>query len=381
MKNIIVFFGGKSCEHDISIITGVQVINSLDVQKYNVFPVYIGKSGKWFFDKNFRKVEQFVDFDENQKNVFLVAGDNNLYANKLITKKITQVDCAIICCHGMNGEDGTLQGILELSGIAYTSSNVLGSAVCMDKIFMKQIFEVNNLPVVPYSWFLKTEYEADEKKVLKNIQKDLDFPMLVKPANLGSSIGITKCENELDLIKGIEIAKCYDTRIVVEEVVPHLREINCAGLGNGENVEISNLEEPISWQKFLSFEQKYLNYTNTKIEMKKTADISKSIKLKIKNMTKFAFTKLSCSGVVRVDYLLNSDTDELFINEINSIPGSLANFLFPKHTFTTLLDKMIELAEEKHQQKQDCSFTYDSNVLAKFGETNLGAKLKIRTNV
>lgn len=378
MKNIMVFFGGKSCEHDISIITGIQVVNSLDIIKYNVFPIYIGKSGKWFFSPKFRTVKQFIDFNENQKNVFLIAGDSNLYFKKIGTKPIAKMDCAIICCHGMNGKDGTLQGLLELCEIPYSSSNVLSSSVCMDKIFMKQIFEVNNLPVVPYSWFLKTEYEADEKKVLKKIQQDLDFPMLVKPANLGSSIGITKCENELDLIKGIEIAKCYDTRIVVEEAVPHLKEINCAGLGNGENVEISNLEEPVSWQKFLSFEQKYLNYTNTKFEVKKAMSLSKTLKAKIKKLTKFAFTKLSCSGVVRVDYLINTDTDDLYINEINSIPGSLANFLFPKYNFTTLLDKLIDIAEEKHHQKQDCSFTYDSDVLTKFGETNLGSKLKLK---
>jgi len=378
MKNIMVFFGGKSCEHDISIITGIQVVNSLDITKYNVFPIYIGKSGKWFYSPNFKTVKQFIGFNENQKNVFLIAGDNCLYAKKIGTKPIAKMDCAIICCHGMNGEDGTLQGLLELCEIPYSSSNVLSSSVCMDKIFMKQIFEVNNLPVVPYSWFLKTEYEADEKQVLKKIKQELDFPMLVKPANLGSSIGITKCENELDLIKGIEIAKCYDTRIVVEEAVPHLKEINCAGLGNGENVEISNLEEPISWQKFLSFEQKYLNYTNTKFEIKKTMSISKTLKAKIKKLTKFAFTKLSCSGVVRIDYLINTDTDDLYINEINSIPGSLANFLFPKHNFTTLLNKLIDIAEEKHHQKQDCSFTYDSDVLTKFNETDLGAKLKLK---
>lgn len=367
MKNIAVFFGGVSSEHDISIITGIQTILALNKNKHKVFPIYISKTGKWFYSDKFDNVDIFLNFREKSyKNVFLTAGDNVLYQKSVFIKKVVNLDSAIICCHGLNGEDGTLQGLLELSNVPYSSSGVLGSSVCMDKIIMKALFEFNNLPVTKYSWFLSEEFEADNKKVRKKIQKNLNFPLIVKPSNLGSSIGISKCNSPADLKKAIEVAKCYDNRIIVEEAVENLREINCACLGYENSVMVSELEEPISWNKFLSFEEKYLHFTNVKFEKKGDISLSEEMKAKIKKLAKTAFTKLCANGVVRVDFLIDSQTDDIYINEINTIPGSLANYLWKDFDYPALLDKLIEISLLKFDKRRKCSFSYDSNALSNF---------------
>ncbi|MDD4686112.1 MAG: D-alanine--D-alanine ligase [Clostridia bacterium] len=379
MKNIAVFFGGVSSEHDISIITGIQTICSLDKKKYNIFPIYITKKGKWFFSNKFNNVDIFLNFNESSfKKVFLLTGENVLYQKiGILTKKIATLDVAIICCHGLNGEDGTLQGLLELSNIPYSSSGVLGSSICMDKIIMKQIFEINNLPVTNYTWFTSESFSNKKEEIYNKIKEDLSFPLIVKPANLGSSIGISRCNNKLDLIKAVDVAKYYDNRILVEEAVENLREFNCACLGHEEKIiEVSELEEPISWDKFLSFEQKYLNFTTVKYERKDNVKLNKDIKNKIKNITKMAFSKLCCSGIVRVDFLVNSKTDEIFINEINTIPGSLANYLWNNMDFKILLDKLIDIAFLKFEKKKQCCFSYESYALSNFKSKKNNIKIK-----
>ncbi|MDD2227328.1 MAG: D-alanine--D-alanine ligase [Clostridia bacterium] len=377
MENIAVFFGGVSSEHDISIITGIQTINSLDKKKYKVFPIYISKSGKWFYSEKFERVDKFFNFKEkSHKNVFLMCGDNFLYQKiGIIVKKIAEINSAIICCHGLNGEDGTLQGLLELSNVPYSSSGVLGSSVCMDKIIMKQLFEVNNFPVTDYVWFNNTDFDNKKEMVITNIKKNLQYPLIVKPANLGSSIGISKCNNDTELTKAIEIAKCYDLRIIVEEAVENLREINCACIGNQDFAEVSKLEEPIPWESFLSFKQKYLNIANVKYERKDNINLSKDIKSKIKKLTKDAFFKLCCSGIVRVDFLVDDKSDDVFINEINTIPGSLANYLWKNLNYTTLLDKLIEISKQNFENKKKCCFSYDSDALKNFKNNNNSFKI------
>lgn len=377
MKNIAVFFGGVSSEHDISIITGIQTVCALDKNKYKVFPVYISKTGKWFHSNKFDNVDIFLDFREKvYKKVFLTAGDNVLYQKSAFIKRIADLHSAVICCHGLNGEDGTLQGLLELSNVPYTSSGVLGSSVCMDKIIMKQLFEFNNLPVTKYTWFLSDEFESDREKLCKRIQKELDFPLIVKPANLGSSIGISKCRVLDDLVRAIEIAKCYDNRIIVEEAVENLREINCACLGYENSVMISELEEPVSWDKFLSFEEKYIHFATVKFEKKGNIKLSDEIMNKIKEIAKTAFIKLCASGVVRVDFLLDSQTEDVYINEINTIPGSLANYLFEDLDYQALLDKLIKISELKFDKRRKCCFSYDSNALSNFKNSKKLTKFK-----
>lgn len=369
MKNICIFFGGKSCEHDISIITAMQVQANINRDKYNVFPIYINNKGEWLYTKKLTEPKQFENIGKKFPKVFFTAGDNTLFQKgKFGIKRLARIDCAILANHGMNGEDGTLQGLLELCNVPYSSSNHCSSAVNMDKVFMKQIFEVNNMPITNYYWFTKQKYAKNSDKIIKEIQKIIEFPMIIKPANLGSSIGITKANSVQELENSIQTALHYDNKILVEEVVQHLVEINCACLGYAPDIMVSELDQPVSWTQFLDFDQKYLNFTNTKFEKSKKVDIPTEIIAKIKKMSKFAFEKLDCSGVVRIDYLFNTDTDELYINEINTIPGSFSHFMFPKLTFTELIDKLIYFAEVKFAQKNACEFTYDSQVLKKYSK-------------
>lgn len=366
MKNVVLFFGGKSCEHDISIITAMQVQAHLSSNKFNVVPIYITKTNKWFNVKGLTEPKQFANFeDKKYKQLCLIAGTNILYQkNKKKLKAIFEVDCAIIACHGMNGEDGTLQGLLELSDIPYTSSDVLSSSVNMDKVVMKQIFEVNNLPITKFVEFSSKEYLYKKASTLQKIKQNLDFPLIVKPANLGSSIGISKCKNAKDLEKAINISLKFDSKIIVEEVVLNLKEYNCAVCGFQDDIIVSSVEEVTSWQEFLDFKEKYI--AGNKVKKQRTV-IAKNIVTEIKNMSRFAFKKLGCCGVVRIDYLFNADTEELFINEINTIPGSFANYMFKNLTFAELLEKLIYYAEEKHNEKNKHTFSYESCVLESGG--------------
>ncbi|MFQ6749458.1 MAG: D-alanine--D-alanine ligase family protein [Clostridia bacterium] len=365
MKNIILLFGGKSAEHDISIITAMQVRANLDSTKYNIFPIYINKFNKWFWAKKQTAPKDFIDFQySTSPQVFLKAGENVLFMEgKFKSKPVCKVDCAIIACHGTNGEDGTLQGLLELSNIPHTSSGVASSAICMDKIFMKQIFEANNFPIPRYMWFSKQEYLSKPQKVIGDIKTALDFPVVVKPANLGSSIGITLCQNQSELGDAIDLAKTFDEKILVEEAVLHLRELNCAAFGMGEDITLSSIDEPATWQQFFGFKEKYI-VKNAKAIKTKSQPLPAYIKQEIKRLTRAAYKTLGCAGVVRVDFLYNNDTEELFISEINSIPGSFSNFMFSKMSFRELLDKLVDLAERKFENKNACIFCFESSVLS-----------------
>ena len=362
MKNIAIIFGGKSCEHDISIITALQAISHLNKSKYNIYPIYITQTGEWMYTKNAKTPQDFKPLTQGRR-VTLHLGEPALYTCGIFPKKLTNLDCSIVCCHGTNGEDGSLQGLLELCNVPYTSSGVSASALTMDKVFMKQVFEVNNFPVTPYYWFTRTEFQTAENRITKEIFRTLESPLIVKPANLGSSIGIQKCSSLDEFKTAVNVALEYDNKVIVEEVVPHLVEVNCAVLGVGNQCELGRLECPQSWQEFLSFEEKYLHFRGVKFADNKKVELSREVKTKIRKIAKTAFQKLDCAGVVRIDFLVNNDTEEVFINEINNIPGALAGYLFPKYTFSQLLDKLIELAFVKHTQKNSCTFIYKSDVL------------------
>lgn len=358
-KNVVILFGGKSVEHDISIITAKQVFKAIDKDLYNVYPIYSTHENKWkFLGENFN-----ID-DKKNKEVFLKTGENILYfQNKLgFIKKLFKIDCAILCFHGMNGEDGTIQGLLELCNIPYTSSNVLASAISMDKIFMKKLFESFNFKVVDFVNFNKNDYLINKDKIINIIEEKLGYPVIIKPSNLGSSIGINKCLCKTELENSIEIALNYDNNILVETAIENFKEINCACLGNYENVIVSSLEEPVNWKDFLTFEDKYKN-NSKKIEKRVyPAKISEKITKQIQKTSLEIFKAFNLSGVVRIDYILKDS--EVYVNEINSIPGSLAFYLFEKQnlTFNDVLNKLIELAFKKFEDKQKLNFVYNSNL-------------------
>lgn len=360
---IAIIFGGKSSEHDISVITALQAINVIDKNKYSLFPVYITKDGVWLSGQKLLDKDTYLNFDEREfKPVGINFGKGEFILGKTFPKKI-KIDCALLCLHGLNGEDGSVQGALELAGIPYTSSSVLGSSICMDKIIMKDLFKANGFNIVDYVWFTRDEFENNEEEVLDKITSKIDYPYIVKPANLGSSIGISKCDCEDDLLYAIEVACKYDSRIIVEKAVENLREINCACIGNECEVRTSKLEEPVSWNKFLSFKDKYLSFSKT--SSRSEPALEDKLKEKVEDISKKAFKALCQSGVVRIDYLLDNVTKELYINEINTIPGSLANYLFPEH-FGKLIDELISLAIKREEDKKKNKFSYKSTALFEF---------------
>lgn len=361
MKNIIVLCGGKSSEHDISLITANLVLNAINEEKYNVYPIIVDKNNEWNYIKNFKNN---IDKDMQKIKVYLRLGENVLYKKSgLFLKKLTNVDCAILCHHGLNGEDGTIQGVLELCNIPYTSSGVINSGITMDKVVMKLLFKEFNFNVIDYDFFTKEEFMQDNIKLINKVVENLGYPIIVKPANLGSSIGISVAKNDEELKNSIMVALNYDNKILVEKALTDFKEINCAVLGYKNDIIVSSLEQPLSWKDFLTFDEKYIN-SNKKCEKRiYPAKLDKKIEKEIKNISASIFKKFELSGVVRIDYIVKDD--EVFVNEINSIPGSLAYYLFEKENlcFTEIIDKLIEIAERKYLDKQKLTYAYKSDVL------------------
>ncbi len=385
MKKVAVLFGGRSAEHEVSIISGMQIIENLDKSKYQVIPIYIDRDGRWLSGDSLKEFKNFREnkMEDTQEIVFSQTyRDKNIYLNPksqgLFGKKVlNSIDIAFPAFHGMNGEDGTVQGIFELMDIPYVGSGVLGSAVGMDKILMKDVYKANGLPIVDYTWFYRTKWEEDRDQVVKQIEEKLDYPLFIKPANLGSSIGISKAKDRDGLIKAIEVAVEYDRKIIVERAVDSPREINCSVLGYDDNLETSLCEEPIGWEDILSFEDKYIGSnakgkSNTKKRI--PADIEDSIREKIEDLAKKAFMTIDARGVSRIDFLLDKEMN-VYINEINTIPGSFSFYLWEgkDYPFSKLIDELIEIAVKVHKDKNKNHYSYESNLL---NRTQFGGKIK-----
>lgn len=371
MQNIIVFFGGKSCEHDISIITGQQIIRNLDKAKYNVIPVYINQKGEFFTSEALKTMSAFpVKIYKKLTRVYFIPPIAGLYCKK--AKLYSGISAAVLAMHGLNGEDGTLQGLLELCNIPYTSCGVGASAVSMDKIAMKIFLSGLNVPIVPYRWLERSEIETEEKidQTLKAIEKKLGLPVIIKPANLGSSIGITVCGDSDSLRTALAVGFSFDNRVLVEKAITDMTEINCACMGDRRSCEASECERPVSWNSFLSFEDKYMRGGKT-AGLKNAgrvfpADINTQVSDKIKRTTEKVFRALDCKGVVRADYLIDNESGKIYFNELNSIPGSLAYYLWKDRgiNFSALLDRLIDIAVEEKRRKDNLMYAYKSPVLS-----------------
>lgn len=386
-KNIAVVFGGKSSEHDISIITGLQVLGAIDKNKYNVLPLYIDRMGHFLTGEPLKQIKSYGKTMLNKKSVFevsLLPSSNFLYKhhkNKL--KKWLEIDCALLCMHGVNGEDGSLQGFLELCNIPYTSSGVVSSGVCMDKVLTKHILTSLNLPIV--HWFSVTRNEFLEKidNIDEQIKNSFNYPVVVKPANLGSSIGIAVCHNKDELQEGLLVASQFDYKIIIEQCIVNLKEVNCSVLGYQDDIKVASLEEPVSYKEFLTFNEKYMSTkSKNSIGMASLnrilpANITKNQEEIIKKLAKKVFYEFDCAGVVRIDFIIDKITHKIYVNEINTIPGSLAFYLWEhdKLYFSVLIDKLIGLAYEKLNQKQKNKYTFESSVLLNFNKgTKTGFK-------
>ena len=370
MKNIAVFFGGKSVEHDISIITALQTLSHMP-SSYKVIPIYITHENKLICADNLNKAETYLNFSKNVKNPKNVLIDFQsqsllIQKNNKIKSRI-KIDCALLCNHGRFGEDGALQGLLEFAQIPYTSSNVSSSALTMDKTLTKLLLKANLINNLPYVQFDKCSYKAKKMKYLQSIKKNIKFPCIIKPANLGSSVGIDICECEAQLEEKIEQAFNYDSIILVEKYLTNAREFSCAVVKINDIALPSKVNE-VNKSKIYTFEEKYL-----KEREEGKSVIDKTLYDKLKKMAVKAYNALRCDGVVRIDFLYDKKTGKLYVNELNSIPGSLSFNMFDG-TFEDLIDVLIEEGIEKASKEKEIEYLFNSKAIENYIKINKSNK-------
>ena len=400
-----VIFGGESAEHEVSIISAIQAINKMNEEKYDIIPIYITKDRQWYTGAMLKDIDSYQDLSLIKKyatNVVLVEKNNRFILQKkkgLFKREVAEIDIAFPIVHGTNVEDGILQGYLQTIGIPFVGPNTYAGVVGQDKVFMIDIFEKEDLPLSKYVWFYDSEYKTDKDEVLKKISK-LKYPLIVKPATTGSSIGISYAEDEAKLCEAIDDAINYDTKILVEEVVENLKEVNISVLGNYEHQKLSVIEEVNGHNKFLTYEDKYIGGGKTKAKFgvksvpsckgskgmlsasrKIPADLSDKLKEEVETVARKAFKALGSSGCCRIDFLIDSKKNKVYVNEINSIPGSLAFYLWEPlgKDYTELLDDMINIGIKDYKKRSSKTYTFDTNILQGFANNSLkGGKTKLK---
>lgn len=380
--NIGVIFGGKSVEHEISIISAIEAMGYADENKYKIVPIYIDKDNTWYTGEHLKSIINFRDIDlvkRYAKKVALVKMDRSFVLQKLgmFKKNLCVIDIVVPIGHGAYLEDGSLQGYLNMLGVPYAGPSVLGAALGQDKVIQKELLKVNNIPVVNYTWFYS--YELSDKKLVQERLSKLKFPVFIKPSSLGSSIGIEIAEDEKDFFKKVKNTIKYDKKILVEEKVNDVKEINISVLGNYKKVEVSEIEEINSNEDFYSFKEKYINnFSKTQEKDKKTKPIiSKEM---IEDMKEYAintFKALDGNGVARIDFLINDKTKKIYVNEINTIPGSLSSYLWKakKKNQTELFDDLIAIAVDNKKDDEQIQKAIPGNLLERFDNLK-GTKLK-----
>lgn len=414
MIKVGVFFGGKSVEHEISIISMIEATLRLDENKYEIVPIYISKQGVMYTGDDLLDLYQYKDMEVLLKRSYKVSVVNDGKGVKVVRtpapwigkRVLNTIDVAFPIMHGTNGEDGTIAGFLNLLGIPYVGPDILASSIGMDKILMKKVLKESGLPVVDYISFYSMEYIKEEENFLKRTTEELGYPVIVKPGNLGSSVGIKKANDQVELEEAIEFAMEFSDRIIVEKAVVNLKEINCSVLGNITESEASVCEEPFFSDEILSYADKYMggNSSKNKTGMKgisgaKTgfgkmsgekgmavsdkklpADISDEKRDEIQKLAKETFKVLGCSGVARIDFLMDKDTEKVYVNEINTIPGALSYYLWEAtgKTFEQEMDEVIDIALKRHREREKLTFSYDQNILAMQGSPKLGTKGKLK---
>lgn len=377
--NIGVFFGGCSTEHEISVISASQAMSAIDRAVYDVTPIYITKQGEYYTGDalldvaNYRNIPSLL---KKCKQVYLrpVKGDFNVYLTKkpIFGSNIAaKLDVAIPVLHGSYGEDGTFEGVLDAMGIPYAGCNVLASANGMDKITMKMILQACDVPVVDYVWFTDGQWRSNKEALIEKIESKLGYPVIIKPSNLGSSVGIGRAINRETLIERINEAERYSARIIVEHMVENLHEVNCSVLGDCDEYETSVCEEPIKSGEILSYEDKYMGGTKGAKGMQASqkripADLPEEVSSRIRFLAGETFRVLSCHGVSRVDVIMDADNGEIYVNEINTIPGSLSFYLWEATglSFDKLMDRLVKLALKRQRQNNTKTISYDQNIFA-----------------
>ncbi len=379
--NVAVVFGSRSVEHEVSIVTALQLIANMDKEKYNPIPIYIDKQGHWWTGPALKDISNFknLELGTSLKNLTEVSLPQQADTRELVPlnvpffrKQPIPVDIFFPALHGTFGEDGTIQGLFDMAKVPYVGCGVTAAALSMDKIAQKAVFEKEGLPIVNYFWFTRNEWDNHQKHVIERIEDTMPYPLFVKPATLGSSVGITQAKNRKTLIQAVEVARELDRRIIIEEAVQNLIEINCSVLGFN-HLEASVCEQPIKQGDLLSYEDKYIRGGKggkgkgmASLSRLIPAPISPQLTKKIQDMARTAFRAIDASGVARIDFMMNKKTKRVYVNEINTIPGSFAFYLWEKSglPFPKLIDKLIELGFKRFEDRfEKTLYSYDSKLL------------------
>ncbi len=350
-----VIFGGRSGEHEVSLVSATAVINALDKEKYEVVPIGITSEGRWLSSSQVLHLLKSKTGLEQEPERFLVPEPRRraLVSANGESEGAIQLDVVFPLVHGTFGEDGTLQGLLELTNIPYVGSGVLASAIGMDKIIQKQLHERAGLPVVKYVWFFSSECRANVKRVVAAAERKLNYPMFAKPANTGSSVGVSKVHNRKELIAAINVAVEYDRKVIIEQGVKNAREIECSVLGNDDPIA-SIPGEVIPSKEFYDYDAKYVDGKSRTVI---PADLPKKVAKEIQRIAVRAFAVLDGAGMARVDFLVTKKKNKIYLNEINTIPGFTSISMYPKLweasglSYPELLDRLIGLAIEHHRQR------------------------------
>lgn len=390
---IAVLFGGKSVEHEISIISAVQAMRSLNREKYEIIPVYITKNNEMYTGDDLFSIEEYTNFpsliNKCTRVTFAVSGNRTQLvkcSTKLFEKNlVSEIDLAFPIVHGTNCEDGTLHGFLKMFNLPLVGCDVTASAVGMDKYIMKTVFRDNAIPVLDCRCFTRAQYEQSPESAIEKTEKAIEYPVIVKPVNLGSSVGIKKASDRNELAEALENAFNFAGKVLVEKAVQNLKEINCSVLGDCDEAEASECEEPVNSDEILSYEDKYISGGKggsksggskgmASLKRKIPADISRDEREYVRSLAVKAFKCMNCNGVVRIDFMMDTESRKIYLNEINTIPGSLAFYLWEPLgiKYPELLDKMIQIALKRHREESEISYAFDTNVLE--GMTFGGAK-------
>ncbi len=385
-----VIFGGRSVEHEISIITANQAMNSINKERYEIIPIYISKKGLMYTGEELLDLKSYRNLDSLLKKLTQITIVNDgekinivRFPMKNFGKNIINtIDIAFPTMHGTNGEDGTVSGYLEMLNVPYIGCDILSASVGMDKIMMRRVLKEVKIPSLDYIAFYATDYIKEEEKYIRKVEEELRYPVIVKAGNLGSSVGIKKAKNTDSLREAIEYAMQFSDRIMIENAIVNLKEVNCSVMGDTSNATPSECEEPVGAGEILSYQDKYVSGGKTKsqevaggskgmatLKRKLPAEISDEMKKQIQELAVETFKVLGCNGVSRIDFLVDNDTNDVYVNEINTIPGALSYYLWEAtgKTFEQEIDELVELALKRKREREKLVFSYDQNILALSG--------------
>jgi D-alanine-D-alanine ligase len=364
-----IIFGGRSGEHEVSLVSAQSVMDAIDKEKYEIVPIGITKTGQWIASGDPMKALKSGDVQASRPAALL--GDPSRRGlmrledteQAIEATRLTELDVVFPVLHGPYGEDGTVQGLLELAGIPYVGAGVIGSALGLDKAVFKDVMQAHGLPIVKHLLLKRKQWDANPEAVVNWIEAVLDYPVFTKPANLGSSVGISKCDDRDELRAGLTEAARYDRKLIVEEAVPAAREIEVSVLGNDDPIA-SVPGEIIPSREFYSYEAKYFDEGEDASELLIPAPLSPGMTEQVRQLAVEVYQAIDCAGMARADFLLSGETGRLYVNEVNTIPGFTSISMYPKLweatgiSYPELINRLIGLAVERYEDKERSETSY-----------------------